>query len=84
MGIEARARTVYYSPRRRRHYMTAAGAANAESAARMRRWFPPESSEYEDGFLISPSWHWCEVPRLVAIRDRLTRRYLKQLTKDKS
>lgn len=77
-------RTVYYSPRKRRHYFTAKAAARAEASARICRFSPTEkgSTEYgEFGNPISddPGWHFTEEPRLVAVRDRLTSRYLKEL-----
>lgn len=77
-------RTVYFSPRKRRHYFTAKAAARAEANARICRFFPTEkgSTEYgENGRPIEndPGWHFTEEPRLVAIRDRLAARYLKEL-----
>lgn len=75
--------TVYYSPRKRRHYFTAKAAARAEAAARICRFFPTEKeeTEYSDGRPIGhdPGWHFTEEPRLVAVRDRLTARYLREL-----
>lgn len=79
--IERRQREVFYSPRRRRHFMTRHGAANAEANARMWRFFPSEDAEYEDDFgrCTYPGWNWREVPRLVEVHKRLVARYLRQL-----
>lgn len=82
MAVETRTRTVYYSPRRRRHFMTAKAAAGGEASARMRKWFPRESAEYEGHLMTYEGWDWRDVPRLVAIRDRLAERYLRQLLKE--
>ena len=76
--LEARQRTVYYSPRKNRHFMTPKAAAKAEANGRMNRWFPPESDEWDDarGYCTNPGWHWKSVPRLVEVHARLVRRYL--------
>jgi len=77
-------RTVYFSQRKGRHFLTAKAAARAEANARICRFFPTEkgSTEYgELGNTVSedPGWHFTEEPRLVAVRDRLASRYLKEL-----
>lgn len=72
--IESKMRMVYYSPRRRRHFMTPIAAARAEANARMRRWFPPERVEPEVG---DYGWDWHSVPRLVAVHERLVQRYMR-------
>lgn len=77
-------RTVYFSQRKGRHFFTAKAAARAEANARVCRFFPTEkgSDEYsKEGFQIvsDPGWHFTEEPRLVAVRDRLISRYLKEL-----
>lgn len=77
--IESRQREVYYSPRRRRCFLTAKAAAHAEATARMRKWWPNESPEYESGFMTEPGWSFESDPRLLAIRDRLAKRYVRQL-----
>lgn len=80
MPVEKKMREVYYSPRRRRHFMTKIGAANAEANTRMHNLFPPEDAEYdEQGWATSPSWDFRYEPRLVAVRDRLVARYMKAL-----
>lgn len=82
MPVERKTREVYYSPRRGRHFFTAKGAAIAEANARMYKAFPSEKAEYDECNyyqLISPAWSFHEVPRLVAVRDRLVKRYLKAL-----
>lgn len=81
MGVEKKTREVYYSPRRGRHFMTKIGAARAEANARMYRAFPSEEPEYEDyGRCTYPGWDFTKEPRLVAVRDRLVDRYLRQLS----
>lgn len=77
--IEIRQRQVFYSPRRRRHFMTAIAAARAEANARMRALFPPGPDEYEQGYCINEGWCWQLVPRLVAVHERLVARYLRRL-----
>lgn len=77
-------RTVFYSPRKRRHYFTAKAAARAEAAARICHFFPTEKgetqySEYGLPIFNDPGWHFTEEPRLVAVRDRLAARYLREL-----
>ena len=76
--IDIRQRTVYYSPRKNRHFMTAKAAAKAEANGRMNRWFPGELAEYDvyTGRETCPGWHWSNVPRLVGIHSRLVKRYL--------
>jgi len=76
--LEARQRTVYYSPRRRRHFLTLRGAAEAEADARMFRLFPSEEPERDGDYnqIIWPGFCFRDVPRLVAVRDRLVKRYM--------
>ena len=74
MSVQAKLRTVFFSPRRRRHFMTPIAAARAEAGARIKRFFPTEKPD-ED---VS-GWHFTEVPRLVAVFDRLVARYMRQL-----
>lgn len=83
--IEIRQRQVFYSPRRRRHFMTAIAAARAEANTRMQKFFPSEEVEYESdsGRQTYGGWSWREVPRLVAIHERLVARYLRQLGREK-
>jgi len=82
MPVEKKTREVYYSPRRGRHFMTKIGAARAEANARMYKAFPSEDAEYEDDYVrcTYPGWNFTGEPRLVAVRDRLVARYLKQLS----
>lgn len=81
MSVVRKTREVFYSPRRGRHFFTAKGAAMAEANARMYRLFPSEDAEHEDewGRCTYPGFSFHEVPRLVAVRDRLVKRYLKAL-----
>ena len=77
-------RTVYYSPRKRRHYSTAKPAPRAEAAAPIAHFCPTEQGEtqydeYGRPIFNDPGWHFTEEPRLVAVRDRLTARYLRGL-----
>jgi hypothetical protein len=71
-GVVTVARPVYYSNRKRRHYLTLLAACRAEADARMRVWFPSEPGDDETG---DPGWRYYEVPRLAAIRERLALRY---------
>ena len=75
MSVQAKLRTVYFSPRRGRHFLTQLGAARAEANARMYRWFPSEPDDPFDG----GGWHFSSEPRLVAVRDRLVARYMRKL-----
>ena len=79
-GVEVRTRTVYFSPRRRRHFLTAFAAARAEANARIKRFFPAEDGERDEyGRETYPGFHFTEEPRLVAVRDRLIARYMKRI-----
>lgn len=84
MSVKRVNRPVFYSERRGRHFMTIRGAAMAEANARMYEWFPSEKAEYEDEFgrCTYPGFHFSSEPRLMAIRDRMVVRYMKQLKKD--
>lgn len=75
MTVQARSRVVYFSPRRRRHFMTSIAAARAEAGARIKRFFPTEKPNEDD----HSGWHFTEEPRLVAVFDRLVARYMRQL-----
>ncbi len=78
--IEARTKVVYYSPRKRRHFITARAAARAEANGRMNAAFPSEPAEYEErGYCVDPGWDWRSVPRLVKIHEKLVSRYLQKL-----
>lgn len=66
--IEARTRTVYFSPAAGRHFMTLTAAAHKEASSLMEHKYPHErSDEHYAG------WHWSNEPRLVAIHARLKR-----------
>ena len=71
-GVVAVARPVYYSKRKRRHYLTLQAACRAEADARMKVWFPSEPADDETG---DPGWRYYEVPRLAKIRECLALRY---------
>lgn len=75
--IEKRQRITYYSPRRGRHFMTKRAAAMAEANERVKSWYPTEKAEYDEIGCTFPGSHFSEHPRLVAIRDRLAKRYMK-------
>ncbi len=81
MTVTKKVREVYYSPRRGRHFLTKQGCAMAEANARMYRLFPTEEPERDDdyGRIIWAGFNFNDVPRLVAIRDRLYQRYFREL-----
>lgn len=81
MSVKIVHRAVYYSARRGRHFMTARGAAMAEANAVMYERYPTESAEYEDEFgrCTYPGFHFSEDAHLVAVRDRLVKRYMAKL-----
>lgn len=81
MAVRIVSRPIFYSERRRRHFITMRGAAMAEANARMYAWFPSEQAEYEDeyGRCTYPGYHFINEPRLVAIRDKLVNRYIRQM-----
>lgn len=60
--------------------MTKRAAAIAEATAKVKGWYPTEKAEYDEIGCMYPGSHFTEVPRLVAIRDRLAKRYLKWLS----
>jgi len=71
--IEARARTVYFSPSAGRHFMTLAAAAHKEASHLMESKYPRErSDEHYAG------WHWSNEERLVAIHARLKRMIIRR------
>lgn len=78
MNIEARTRTVYYSPTRGRHYFTLRGCARGEASARIEEAYPTEHGDYSE-----PGYHFSMDPRLVKIRDYLMRRYMRAYRKRK-
>lgn len=83
--IETRTRSVYYSTRRRRHFLTAEGAAKAEASARMSKAFPSDGGETDDmGRRTWDPWCWRDVPRLVAIYDRLVKRYMAAIKSERA
>lgn len=72
--IEARERTVYFSPAAGKHFMTLNAAANKEASTLMERKYPRER---EDAPYYS-GWHWSNEANLVAIHARLKRRIVRR------
>lgn len=73
-SIEARVRTVYYSPTRRRHYLSKQAAIHAEAVALIQQRHPTEHPERDErGQLISEGWHWIEIPRSDVLLRRVKR-----------
>jgi len=73
------AQTLYLAPTKRRRYLTARAAANAEARAQLDNKYPYERPEYEQGHMIFSGWHWSSDQKLVAAHKRLSRALLKNL-----
>lgn len=76
MAIVAETCTVYRATNKGRRYLSARAAAFGEARRMMDDKYPPEKAEFENGMLISPSWHWSEDERLKAVYTRAARRIL--------
>jgi len=73
-AIEARVRTVYYAPTRRRHYLSKQAAIHAEAVALIQQRHPTENPERDErGRLISEGWHWTDIPRSDVLLRRVKR-----------
>lgn len=73
MGVTAKARTVYLSPRAGRHYLTLRAAVNAEARKIIEAKYPSERPEYENGQIAYPGSHWSDIPRSEVMHRRLAR-----------
>lgn len=82
-AIQARPTTVYFSPTKRRRYLTARAAASAEATARLENKYPTEDAEYGDyGMPHYPGYHWSQEDHLVRVHKRYMRLLLRALRKD--
>ena len=61
---------VWYSPGANRRYFTKQAAINAEAEAIIRRKYPTEHAEHDEGRIISPGWWWRDLEN----SDKLFRR----------
>lgn len=77
--IQALQRTVYRAPTRGREFLTPRAAAEAEAAAMMRRKYPNEAAEYENGMCHFPGWNWRLEPTHEKTHARLSRLILRSL-----
>jgi hypothetical protein len=59
--IEIQTATVYFAPTRGRRYLSKDAAITAEAKALIKRRYPTEHSEYEDGRMVCEGWHWAEL-----------------------
>lgn len=82
-NIEARERIVFRSPSSGRTFLTAKSAARSEAAALLKRKYPTEKAEYEDGFCYYPGFYWAEDERLRRVHDRLVRMILGRFRRGK-
>lgn len=71
--IEARTRTVYFSPAAGKHFMTLNAAAHKEASVLMESKYPRERSDEQYA-----GWHWSNEARLVAIHARLKRHIVRR------
>jgi len=69
--IEVQTATVYYSPSKKRRYLTKMGAAKAEATATMVEKHPYEEVQGPE----DQGSAWYDELNAVAIRDRLAKRY---------
>lgn len=67
-------RTVYRSTARGRSFLTKRAAIRAEADALIRKKYPTEKHEQENGYTTSPGWHWHELPRSEVLLRRLMRK----------
>jgi len=72
-------RTVYFAPKKGRHYLTARGAAVAEANAILENKYPTEKPEYENGMCYFPGYHWRSEERLLRVHKRVARILLRNL-----
>jgi hypothetical protein len=69
--IEARTRTVYFSPAANRHFMTLGAAAHKEASKIMEGKYESEKAGPE-----SAGWHWSNDDKLRALHARVKRRLI--------
>lgn len=82
-AIQPRPDTVYFSPTKRRRYLTARAAASAEASAKLENKYPSEAAEYENGRMYDPGYHWSQEDRLVLVHKRYSRLLLRALRQGK-
>ncbi len=71
--IEVSTVTVYRSPTAGRRFLTARAACAAEARALIKRKYPSEQQEYEDGHMTYPGFHWVTLPNSEKLLRRMTR-----------
>lgn len=79
MAIVCCERKVYYSPRRRRYFLTKRAAAMAEATGRILHFWPTEKGESDNIGVTDPGWHFTQVPELVALRQKLFQHYMRNM-----
>lgn len=81
-AIQARPTTAYFSPTKRRRYLTARAAASAEANAKLEDKYPTEDAEYENGRMYFSGYHWSQEERLVRVHKRYMRLLLRAIRRD--
>lgn len=78
-------RRVFYAPTAGRHFFTLKAAARREAAAQIQRKYPSEREEKDEfGRIVDRGWHWADDERLVRVRERLTRKIMRQAVVDRA
>lgn len=78
--IQTKTRTVYFSPRANRHFMTLSAAANKEASAMMECKYPREREEHSH----YAAWHWGNDDKLRAIHARMKRRIISRFRRQRA
>lgn len=79
-AIQRRTVEVFYAPTKRRRYLTARSAADAEARAKMECKYRNERPEYDSmGRCTDSGWQWSEDERLVRVHKRYMRLLLRAL-----
>jgi hypothetical protein len=78
-AIELAARPVYRAPTAGRCFLTPRGAADAEASAMLKRKYPNEQPEYENGQMYFSGYHWSSDEQLKRVHKRLMRNLLRHL-----
>lgn len=76
-AIEKLTQPVFLAKTSGRRYLTLRSAADAEARAMLKRKYPTERPEYENGQCYFPGYHWSSDERLVKVHARLSRMILK-------
>ncbi len=63
----------WYAPTARRRYLSKWAACVGEARARLKRRYPSERAEYDEGRMVAPGWAWVDLPRAEVLLKRYAR-----------